>query len=176
MRLKLLKELTCNRMVTLLLFMLSHHFYAADQLIIGAVLVEVMRDLSIPIFWGGAITTLFGLGIVFSSMLTGGIAKKIGLAYTLFAGLFTFSLFTVLTGISSSALDMSIYRVGVGIGGGIWNVAYYSVFGSLYPKRRGLASGIAGNMYILGIFWSYPVASMIFHGRKVGGPPSTPSA
>ncbi|MBS7647779.1 MAG: MFS transporter [Candidatus Bathyarchaeia archaeon] len=146
----------------LLLIMFSHNLYAADQFIIGTVLVNIMTDLSLSIFWSGVIATLFGLGMVFSSLLAGRIIEKIGLFYALLTGLFTFSLFTVLTGFSFSPIDISIYRIFVGIGEGLWNVSYYSVFGSLYPKRRGLASGIAGNMYIVGIFWSYPVASIIF--------------
>ncbi|MEM2103807.1 MAG: MFS transporter [Candidatus Bathyarchaeia archaeon] len=156
-----MKGVSFKRGVTLLLIMLSHQFYAADQLIIGAVLDSIMKDLSFSVFWGGVITTLFGLGMVLSSLFTGWIVKKMGLAYTLLVGFFTLSFFTVLTGVSSSIFHMLFFRFGVGIGGGVWNVAYYSFFGSIYPERRGLMSGLAGNMYITGILWSFPVASIV---------------
>ncbi|MDI9619338.1 MAG: MFS transporter [Candidatus Nezhaarchaeota archaeon] len=156
-----MKSRDAKRVLALLSLMICHQLYAADQYIVGAVLLDMMRELSLTIFWGGAIATLFSLGIVVSSMLASWIIRGIGLLNTLLISLFAFSSFTVLTGLSTSAVDASICRVCVGLGQGAWNVAYYSVFGILYPKSRGLMSGVAGNMFILGILWSYPTASLL---------------
>jgi MFS family permease len=141
--------------------MFGHQIYAADQIVLGVVLVSVMKDIMLPLFLSGMVTTLFGVGILVGSMLAGWIVQGRGFRFTASFGILCFSIFTLLTGFSTSAWDISLYRVAMGIGEGIWNVAYYSIIGTLFAEKRGFASAIAGNMYILGILWAYPLTSII---------------
>jgi hypothetical protein len=41
--------------------MFGHQIYAADQIVLGVVLVSVMKDIMLPLFLSGMVTTLFGL-------------------------------------------------------------------------------------------------------------------
>lgn len=150
-----------KRILAIALIMFGHQLYGVDQIILGTVLVNIMEDISIPLFLGGVIVTLFGAGVVVSSILAGLIIKQKAFGFAISAGILIFSLFTFLTGFASSAWEISFYRIGVGVGEGLWSVTYYSIMGTLFAKRRGLANAIAGNMYILGFLWSYPLIAAI---------------
>lgn len=147
--------------LTVVPLMFAHQLYAADQIILGVVLTDMMKDIDLSIFLGGAIVTLFGVGVLIGSMLAGWIAQEKGFKFSASVGILIFSLFTFLTGFSSSAWDISLYRVCMGIGQGVWNVAYYSIIGTLFVEKRGFLTAIAGNMYILGLLWAYPFATLI---------------
>lgn len=148
-------------LIAVMPLMFAHQLYAADQIILGIVLMDIMRDVGLSIFLGGVIATLFGVGVLIGSMLAGWIVRRKGFKFSIFVGLSSFSLFTFLTGFSSSTLDISLYRISMGIGQGIWNVAYYSIIGTLFTKKRGFSTAIAGNMYLLGLLWAYPFATAI---------------
>lgn len=156
------KSRNLKQLLVMVPLMLGHQIYAADQIILGVFLKSIMEDIALPLFLSGMIATLFGAGIIIGSMLAGWIVQRRGFRFTVSFGILCFSIFTFLTGFSMSALDISLYRVAMGIGEGVWNVAYYSIIGTLFSDRRGFASAIAGNMYILGILWAYPLASVIF--------------
>ncbi|MEM2273331.1 MAG: MFS transporter [Candidatus Bathyarchaeia archaeon] len=152
---------TLKTILTVIPLMVAHQLYAADQVILGIVLTDIMRDIGLSMFSGGVVATLFGVGVLVGSMLAGWIIRRKGFKFSAFIGLFGFSIFTFLTGFSSSAWDLSLYRIGMGIGQGIWNVSYYSIIGTLFAKKRGFSTAIAGNMYVLGLFWAYPITTVI---------------
>lgn len=152
---------TFKLILTVIPLMLGHQLYAADQIILGIVLVDIMKEITLSIFWSGLITTFFGVGILIGSMLAAYVARRKGLKFTISVGLLGFSLFTFLTGFSLCIWDLLFYRISMGIGEGIWNVAYYSVIGTFFAKKRGFANAIAGNMYLLGLLWAYPFSGII---------------
>ncbi|MEM2146827.1 MAG: MFS transporter [Candidatus Jordarchaeaceae archaeon] len=144
-------------MIIIIPLLFGHQLYAADQAILGTALTNVIRDLDIPLVLGGTITSTLGFGIIIGSLTASLIIRKRGFVYTLSLAITVFSFFTFLTGFSFSAWDLLLFRILVGVGEGLWNVAYYSMVGILFSKNRGLAIAITGNMYPIGLLWAYPL-------------------
>jgi predicted MFS family arabinose efflux permease len=136
--------------------MIGHQLYAANQVNLGAILTTIAMDLKIPLSISGTIATLFAVGIIVSSILGTFTIRRKNLKPVLFFGIFLFSVFALLEGFSSSTWDLSLYRFGLGVGEGLWNISYFSFLGLLFAEIRGLLSSLAGNMYNLGLIWAYP--------------------
>ena len=140
---------------------LAHQVYAADQVNIGIILQDLMKELRAPLVLGGFLATLFGLGQVVGSNPAGWLVERKGISLSLLLGLFTFSLFTLLTGLSLGYWDAGLYRVGLGLGQAVWNVAFFSYVGTLFAGRRGLGMAILPLNYPIGIVWGAPATALI---------------
>jgi MFS family permease len=98
----------------------------------------------------------FALSLMLISSVIGGIfygwlADRIGRRDTLFITIFTYGIFTILSGASNSILELYLWRFLTGLGvGGEWGIGY-SLLNEVYSeKTRGKAGGFVQSMFVFG--------------------------
>jgi MFS family permease len=87
-----------------------------DRFIVAAVLPRIQADLGLSNFEGGLLATVFLLGYFVTSPLFGILGDRMPRKYLIAAGVATWSLATVASGLSNSLTTLIIARAFVGIG------------------------------------------------------------
>jgi len=120
--------------------------------------------------FGGIATSFFMVGAATGGIFFGVLGDRWGRAKTMFAAIFTYSIFTGLSGFSTNWFDFSIYRLLAGIGiGGTFGAAVSLIAETMPARSRSYALGFMqalaaiGNMVAAGVSFLIP-PSLIQHG------------
>ena len=113
--------------------------------------------------FSGLATSLFMIGAATGGILFGILGDRWGRAKTMFTAVFAYSLFTGLSGFSTSWIDFSFYRLLAGIGiGGAFGAAVALVAETMPARSRSYALGFmqalaaVGNMFAAGLSFFIP--------------------
>lgn len=87
-----------------------------DRFIVAAVLPRIQADLGLSNFEGGLLATVFLLGYFVTSPIFGVLGDRMPRKYLIAAGVATWSIATVASGLSNSLVTLIIARAFVGIG------------------------------------------------------------
>ena len=148
--------------VALALLTAGHMLYAVMRISFSIVLPDIMRTIGIPLGLAGLIANAFGLGQALSGIPGGWILQRKGPKFSLSLGILTMTAANFLTGLATFALDMLAYRVLLGVGQGVWNVAYVRTVGGLFPRRRALSITLFSGNYTLGMAWGAPLTGYLY--------------
>ena len=108
----------------------------------------------------GALSTVTLSASAIGGVLGGVLADRIGRARTLMMSVAVYSLFTFLSGISSSYEMLMVFRVFQGIGfGAEWGVGAVLVAELVRPESRGKALGVIQSAWAVG--WAFAVVAYL---------------
>src|SRR5258708_30798688 len=137
-----------------------------DSFIYAMVLVPALRELlprsGIPAttanvgFYGGVLFACFlvGWGL---SLIWGPIADRFGRVRTLSLTIIFFSVFTLLSALSTSVWVLAAFRLLAGVGiGGEWSMAGTFVAEEWPDERRKIGAGLMHTGYYFGFFFAAP--------------------
>ncbi len=126
--------------------------YVWDRFVYGVELPQIMKAVGLQLTVAGFLASVFTLGLAIMAIPGGFISAKFGNRCTLLLGTVLFSLFTALTALATGFGDTLLYRIGSGVGEGLYNVAIYTFLGSLTLKRRGTSIGVGASLFGIGAF------------------------
>jgi MFS family permease len=142
-----------------------------DRQILGAVGEAVRREWGMSDGAMGALGTAFTLLYAFVGVPLGRLTDKTGRKWILSAGVFVWSLTTVLSGLARSFWQLFILRLGVGVGEASCAPAATSLIGDLFPaNRRAKALSIFMLGLPIGVALSFAVSGTI--ARSYGWRPA----
>ena len=107
-----------------------------DRFILAAVLPRVQADLGLSNFEGGLLATVFLLGYFVTSPLFGILGDRMPRKYLIAAGVFTWSVATVLSGMSESLVTLIIARAFVGIGEASYATLAPTIIDDIAPPNQ----------------------------------------
>jgi len=115
----------------------------ADRANIGALLPVITKEFSLTNFQAGAIASFFFLGYLITQIPGGLLASKYGTRGLVALAIFGFSIFTFLLGTATAALQLILYRFGLGFFEGPSPVGGTSTIQNWFPPReKATATGI----------------------------------
>ena len=133
-----------------------------DRQILGAVGEPIRKEFGLSDASLGALGTAFTLLYAFVGVPLGRLADKIGRKGILSAGVLTWSLLTVGTGLAQSFWQIFAFRLGIGVGEASCAPAATSLIGDLFPaERRAKALSIFMLGLPVGIALSFAVSGTI---------------
>jgi MFS family permease len=142
-----------------------------DRQILGAVGEAVRREWEMSDGAMGALGTAFTLLYAFVGVPLGRLTDKTGRKWILSAGVFVWSLTTVLSGLAQNFWQLFILRLGVGVGEASCAPAATSLIGDFFPaSRRARALSIFMLGLPVGIALSFAVSGTI--ARSYGWRPA----
>jgi MFS family permease len=107
-----------------------------DRFILAAVLPRVQADLGLSNFEGGLLATVFLLGYFVTSPLFGILGDRMPRKYLIAAGVFTWSIATVFSGMSNSLATLIIARAFVGIGEASYATLAPTIIDDIAPPNQ----------------------------------------
>ncbi|MBA3503985.1 MAG: MFS transporter [Deltaproteobacteria bacterium] len=107
-----------------------------DRFILAAVLPRVQADLGLSNFEGGLLATVFLLGYFVTSPLFGILGDRMPRKYLIAAGVFTWSVATVFSGMSNSLATLIIARAFVGIGEASYATLAPTIIDDIAPPNQ----------------------------------------
>lgn len=129
---------------------------AFDVMLFALVLVPLMADLGIEKTTGGQLGSLALLSAAGGGMLFGVVADRYGRTRALMGSILLYSVFTALCGLAQSALQLAVFRVGLGLGmGGEWASGATLVSETWPSKHRGKALGLMQSSWAIGYAAAY---------------------
>lgn len=131
-----------------------------DRTILGAVLPPLRSELHLSYEQGGTIGTAFMLGYFLTSPLFGYLGDRMPRRWLIAAGVFVWSLGTLMSGHVSTYLSLLFFRVLVGFGEASFGTISPGWIADLFPRQR-------RNNAITIFYFAIPVGSAI--GYLVGG-------
>lgn len=140
--------------------MISTFMAVLDATIVNTALPKVMSSFGISVEVAQWILTAYMLAYAIMLPTSGWIADRFGYKRTYATGLFVFTLFSFLCGISWNEYSLIAMRIGQGLGGGLLQPIGMAVILREFPyEKRGLALG----------FWSIAAAASVSLGPMLGG-------
>ncbi len=91
-------------------------FNYVDRFIVAAVLPSIQKDLGLSNFWGGMLATVFLLGYFATSPIFGALGDRMPRKILIAAGVLTWSVATMASGLSIGLVSLIAARAFVGIG------------------------------------------------------------
>jgi MFS family permease len=133
-----------------------------DRQILGAVGEAVRREWALSDGAMGALGTAFTLLYAFVGVPLGRLTDRSGRRWILSAGVFLWSLMTVLSGLARNFWQLFVFRLGVGVGEASCAPAASSLIGDLFPARdRGRAMSVFMLGLPVGIALSFAASGII---------------
>ncbi len=163
---------------------LARAVYALNWFNIAPGLADIATSLNLRIVDLGVITTGFYIGLAPFQIAGGVIASRIGNRITSFLGLIILGTFVILSGLSTSLLDLFLARLFEGIGSSLFFSPALGMLSEIVPTRTrsfhiglfngsfniGAGIGILGWTYLDSVYsWRFPLelAGMIMIGVAV---------
>lgn len=111
-------------------------FNYLDRFVLGAVLVPLQKDLQLDDVQGGTIGTAFMIGYFVTSPLFGWLGDRFSRKWLIAAGVFIWSLGTVLTGFASGFVMLLWFRVLVGVGEASYATISPGLISDTFPAAK----------------------------------------
>ncbi|KJK34423.1 MFS transporter [Streptomyces variegatus] len=138
--------------VGFLLVVLSYMVNAMDRQVFPPLLPAIRAEYGFSLEQGGLLATNFTLGMALAGLPAGYLLDRFRRKTVLLASIVIYSLGTMATPLATGFADMTLYRVISGFGEGMQSAAIFAAIGAFFAHRRGLAFGIIGVGYSLGVF------------------------
>jgi MFS family permease len=138
--------------VGFLLVVLSYMVNAMDRQVFPPLLPAIRAEYGFSLEQGGLLATNFTLGMALAGLPAGYLLDRFRRKTVLLVSIVIYSLGTMATPLATGFADMTLYRVVSGFGEGMQSAAIFAAIGAFFAHRRGLAFGIIGVGYSLGVF------------------------
>ncbi|MBC9731468.1 MFS transporter [Streptomyces sp. TRM68367] len=138
--------------VGFLLIVLSYMVNAMDRQVFPPLLPNIRAEYGFSLEQGGLLATNFTLGMALAGLPAGYLLDRFRRKTVLLASIVIYSLGTMATPLATGFADMTVYRVVSGFGEGMQSAAIFAAIGAFFAHRRGLAFGIIGVGYSIGVF------------------------
>ena len=133
-----------------------------DVMLYSMVLTELMRSLEMSKDTAGLLQSLTLIASAVGGILFGMIADRYGRVRALSASILVYAVFTALSGLSRSVLELAVFRVGLGLGmGGEWAAGAALVAETWPPERRGFALGLMQSCFAVGYALAAGVTAVV---------------
>lgn len=124
---------------------------APTRLDIAIILKEVMHGIGVTsLAAAGLISTATLLGDGLTELFWGRMSDRWSRTGTLVLGIAIYSLFSVLTAVSTNLTTLYAMRILLGVGQAMFIPAYFAFVGGIYGKRRGFLCGALGGLFTVG--------------------------
>ncbi len=135
---------------------------AFDVMLYALVLTALMADLQIGKPTAGLIGSVTLVASAVGGVLFGLVADRYGRTRALMASILVYSLFTAACGLAQSALQLALFRIGLGLGmGGEWASGATLVAETWPDAHRGKALGLMQSAWAIGYALAAIVTSVI---------------
>ncbi|WP_284435909.1 MFS transporter [Streptomyces sp. TUS-ST3] len=138
--------------VGFLLVVLSYMVNAMDRQVFPPLLPDIRAEYGFSLEQGGLLATNFTLGMALAGLPAGYLLDRFRRKTVLLASIVIYSLGTMATPLATGFADMTLYRVVSGFGEGMQSAAIFAAMGAFFAQRRGLAFGVIGVGYSVGVF------------------------
>jgi len=138
--------------VGFLLVVLSYMVNAMDRQVFPPLLPDIRTEYGFSLEQGGLLATNFTLGMALAGLPAGYLLDRFRRKTVLLASIVVYSLGTMATPLATGFADMTLYRVVSGFGEGMQSAAIFAAMGAFFAQRRGLAFGVIGVGYSVGVF------------------------
>jgi MFS family permease len=135
-----------------LLIVLSYMVNAMDRQVFPPLLPNIREEYGFSLEQGGLLATNFTLGMALAGLPAGYLLDRFRRKTVLLASIVIYSLGTMATPLATGFADMTLYRVVSGFGEGMQSAAIFAAMGAFFAHRRGLAFGVIGVGYSVGVF------------------------
>ncbi|WP_051663139.1 MFS transporter [Alicyclobacillus macrosporangiidus] len=139
--------------MALVVLALSYVVNAMDRQVFSVLVPTIDKTFGFSLPQGGLLSTIFTLGIGVAGIPTGYLLDRLTRKSVMLIGIVVYSLFTILTAMSTGFGDMLFYRAGSGIGEAMQNAALFSAVGAYFYKHRAMALGTLNFAYGVGGFF-----------------------
>ncbi|MFF3849490.1 MFS transporter [Streptomyces sp. NPDC002328] len=148
------------------LVVLSYMVNAMDRQVFPPLLPNIRAEYGFSLEQGGLLATNFTLGMALAGLPAGYLLDRFRRKTVLVASIVVYSLGTMATPLATGLADMTLYRVVSGFGEGMQSAAIFAAMGAFFAHRRGLAFGVIGLGYSVGVFIAplIGVQLMTLHG------------
>ncbi|CAL9326356.1 MFS transporter [Streptomyces sp. SudanB52_2052] len=148
------------------LIVLSYMVNAMDRQVFPPLLPDIRAEYGFSLEQGGLLATNFTLGMALAGLPAGYLLDRFRRKTVLLASIVLYSLGTMATPLAVGFADMTLYRVVSGFGEGMQSAAIFAAMGAYFAHRRGLAFGVIGLGYSVGVFIAplIGVRLMTMHG------------
>ncbi|MFI5792925.1 MFS transporter [Streptomyces sp. NPDC051677] len=152
--------------VGFLLVVLSYMVNAMDRQVFPPLLPDIRQDYGFSLEQGGLLATNFTLGMALAGLPAGYLLDRFRRKTVLLVSIVIYSVGTMATPLATGFADMTLYRVVSGFGEGMQSAAVFAAVGAFFAHRRGLAFGVIGAGYSIGVFLAplIGVQLMSMHG------------
>ncbi|TPQ22390.1 MFS transporter [Streptomyces sporangiiformans] len=138
--------------VGFLLLILSYMVNAMDRQVFPPLLPNIREEYGFSLEQGGLLATNFTLGMAIAGLPAGYLLDRFRRKTVLLVSIVIYSLGTMATPLATGLADMTAYRVISGFGEGMQSAAIFAAVGAFFAHRRGLAFGVIGLGYSVGVF------------------------
>jgi MFS family permease len=138
--------------VGFLLVVLSYMVNAMDRQVFPPLLPNIREEYGFSLEQGGLLATNFTLGMALAGLPAGYLLDRFRRKTVLLVSIVIYSVGTMATPLATGFADMTLYRVVSGFGEGMQSAAIFAAIGAFFVHRRGLAFGIIGMGYSVGVF------------------------
>ncbi|GGS90955.1 MFS transporter [Streptomyces violaceus] len=138
--------------VGFLLIVLSYMVNAMDRQVFPPLLPDIRAEYGFSLEQGGLLATNFTLGMALAGLPAGYLLDRFRRKTVLLVSIVIYSLGTMATPLATGFADMTLYRVVSGFGEGMQSAAIFAAMGAFFVHRRGLAFGVIGVGYSVGVF------------------------
>ncbi|MEU9266144.1 MFS transporter [Streptomyces sp. NPDC048251] len=138
--------------VGFLLVVLSYMVNAMDRQVFPPLLPNIRAEYGFSLEQGGLLATNFTLGMALAGLPAGYLLDRFRRKTVLLVSIVIYSLGTAATPLATGFADMTVYRVVSGFGEGMQSAAIFAAIGAFFAHRRGLAFGVIGVGYSIGVF------------------------
>jgi MFS family permease len=157
-------RITSTQRRTLLAAALGWMLDAFDAMLYALVLTHVMRDLGMSKATSGLLYTLTLLASGIGGVLFGFLADRVGRKRALMLSIFTYSICSFASGLSTSILMLAVFRFILGLGmGGEWNTGATLVAETWPTELRAKAISIVQSSWAIGYAFAALVAGIVLH-------------
>ena len=115
---------------------------AADRMIFPTLLQPLDAEYGFSLPQGSFLATIYLIGLGSGGIATGYLLDRISRKSSMIAGIFVYSVFTILTVRAFGFADMALYRVITGLGEAMQSVALIIAVCAFYPGSRTVANGL----------------------------------
>lgn len=154
------QSLSMSISIALLVFVsLSYVTNAMDRSLYPQLVPYINGHYGFSLSQGGFLSTIFALGMGFGGFPAGHLIDRLSRKTVTIAGMFVYSLFTLLNACAHNFWDLSAYRVLTGVGEALQQTALFTMVGAYFYRHRTAAIGSLNAAYGIGAFLG-PVAGM----------------
>lgn len=133
------------------LLALTFMINAADRQVFAPLLTSIRDEYGFSLTSGGLLATIFTLGMAVAGIPAGYLVERFSRKTVLIVAIVIYSLGTLATTLATGWGDMALYRIISGLGEGMQAAALFAAVGAFFHLRRGLALGILGFAFGLGV-------------------------